>query len=86
MRGEGPDDAREAGFELPAQWSRARIVAMSDVDPFPRERVTATIRRMPRYLRLAWRLGRAPLSVRVRRAAVIAAAGYLASPIDAVPA
>jgi uncharacterized membrane protein YkvA (DUF1232 family) len=54
-------------------------------DPFPRERVTATLRRMPAYLRLAWRLARDPLLSRARRAAVIAAAGYLASPIDLVP-
>ena len=54
-------------------------------DPFPRERVAATLRRMPAYLRLAWRLARDPLLSRARRAAVIAAAGYLASPIDLVP-
>jgi uncharacterized membrane protein YkvA (DUF1232 family) len=57
---------------------------MSD-DPFPRERVRATLRRLPAYLRLAWRLARDPLLSRARRAAVVAAAGYLASPIDAVP-
>ena len=33
---------------------------MSDTDPFPRERVAATLRRMPRYGKLAWRLGRDP--------------------------
>jgi uncharacterized membrane protein YkvA (DUF1232 family) len=54
-------------------------------DPFPRERATATLRRMPAYLRLAWRLARDPLLSRVRRAAVVAAAGYLASPVDLVP-
>ena len=54
-------------------------------DPFPRERVAATLKRMPAYLRLAWRLARDPLLSRARRAAVIAAAGYLASPIDLVP-
>jgi uncharacterized membrane protein YkvA (DUF1232 family) len=54
-------------------------------DPFPRERVTATLRRMPAYLKLAWRLGRDPLLSRARRAAIVAAAGYLASPIDLVP-
>jgi uncharacterized membrane protein YkvA (DUF1232 family) len=58
---------------------------VSVTDPFPRDRFTTTIRRMPRYLRLAWRLGRDPLIGRARRAAVIAAAGYLVSPIDAVP-
>jgi uncharacterized membrane protein YkvA (DUF1232 family) len=40
---------------------------------------------MPAYLRLSWRLGRDPLLSRARRMAVIAAAGYLASPIDLVP-
>jgi uncharacterized membrane protein YkvA (DUF1232 family) len=54
-------------------------------DPFPRERVAATLRRMPAYLKLAWRLTRDPLLSRARRAAVVAAAGYLASPIDLVP-
>jgi len=54
-------------------------------DPFPRERVAATLRRMPAYLKLAWRLGRDPLLSRMRRTAIVAAAGYLASPIDLVP-
>jgi uncharacterized membrane protein YkvA (DUF1232 family) len=43
------------------------------------------LRRLPAYLRLAWRLGRDPLLSRARRAAILAAAGYLASPIDLVP-
>ena len=54
-------------------------------DPFPTERVAAMVRRMPAYLRLAWRLARDPLLSRARRAAVVGAAGYLASPIDLVP-
>ena len=58
---------------------------MSDTDPFPRERLSASVRRMPRYGKLAWRLGRDPLVGRARRVAVLAAAGYLFSPIDAVP-
>jgi uncharacterized membrane protein YkvA (DUF1232 family) len=58
---------------------------VSDTDPFPRDRFAATIRRMPRYAKLAWRLGRDPLLSRARRAAVVAAAGYIVSPIDAVP-
>ncbi len=58
---------------------------MSTTDPFPRDRFAGTIRRMPRYGRLAWRVGRDPLISKARRAAVIAAAGYLVSPIDAVP-
>ncbi len=51
-------------------------------DPFPRDRVAPMLRRLPAYLRLSWRLTREPLLGRVRRAAVIGAAGYLASPID----
>lgn len=58
---------------------------MAEHDPFPRERATATLRRMPAYLRLAWRLAKDPLLSRARRAAVVGAAGYLASPIDLVP-
>lgn len=58
---------------------------MSDLDPFPRDRLATTLRRMPRYGKLAWRLGRDPLVSRARRAAVVAAAAYLVSPVDAVP-
>ncbi len=54
-------------------------------DPFPRDRLTAMVRRMPAYLRLSWRLAKDPLLSRARRAAVVGAAGYLASPIDLVP-
>lgn len=43
------------------------------------------LRHVPSYARLAWRLAREPLLSRARRAGVVAAAGYLASPIDAVP-
>ena len=54
-------------------------------DPFPRERVAEMARRMPAYVRLAWRLARDPLLSRARRAAVVGAAGYLVSPVDLVP-
>jgi len=54
-------------------------------DPFPRERVATMLRRMPAYLRLSWRLAKDPLLGKIRRAAVIGAAGYLASPVDLVP-
>jgi uncharacterized membrane protein YkvA (DUF1232 family) len=57
---------------------------MSD-DPFPRDRVATMLRRLPAYLRLSWRLTREPLLSRARRVAVLAAAGYLVSPIDLVP-
>lgn len=54
-------------------------------DPFPSEPFAALLRRLPRYGRLAWALGRDPAVSRARRAAVIAGAGYLLSPIDLVP-
>jgi uncharacterized membrane protein YkvA (DUF1232 family) len=52
---------------------------------FPREEFSALVRRLPRYGRLAWALARDPRLSRVRRAAVLAAAGYVISPIDVVP-
>jgi uncharacterized membrane protein YkvA (DUF1232 family) len=58
---------------------------MPDRDPFPRERVAAMLRRMPAYLRLSWHLAKDPLLSKARRTAVVAAAGYIASPIDLVP-
>jgi uncharacterized membrane protein YkvA (DUF1232 family) len=58
---------------------------VSNTDPFPRDRFATTLRRMPRYGKLAWRLGRDPLISRARRIAVVAAAGYLVSPVDAIP-
>jgi uncharacterized membrane protein YkvA (DUF1232 family) len=57
---------------------------MSD-DPFPRERFTAMVRRMPRYARLAWNLSRHPKVTGRRRMALVGAAVYLVSPIDLVP-
>lgn len=62
-----------------------RLAAMSVTDPFPRAEFGRLVRHLPAYARLAWRLAREPLLSRARRAAVLAAAGYLASPIDAVP-
>src|SRR5262245_43828917 len=59
--------------------------AMSDSDPFPRERLAASLRHSPAYGRLAWRLVRDPLLSKARRAALIAAFGYVASPVDAIP-
>lgn len=43
------------------------------------------IRRFPNYTRLAWALARDPRLSRVRRAAVLAGAAYLVSPVDLVP-
>jgi len=54
-------------------------------DPFPRERFTALLGRLPRYGKLAWRLGRSDRLSGSRRAALLAGAAYLASPIDLVP-
>jgi uncharacterized membrane protein YkvA (DUF1232 family) len=54
-------------------------------DPFPREEVTALLRRLPRYGRLAWALARHPRLSRARRAAVLAGAAYVISPIDLLP-
>ena len=54
-------------------------------DPFPMQQLGTLVKRLPRYVRLAWRLGRDPLVPRGRRAAVMGAAAYLASPIDLVP-
>jgi uncharacterized membrane protein YkvA (DUF1232 family) len=58
---------------------------MSAADPFPKDRFTATLRHVPAYARLAWALAREPVLSKMRRAAVVGAAGYLASPIDLVP-
>lgn len=54
-------------------------------DPFPTDRFTALLRHLPRYGRLAWRLGRDPRIPASRRAALIGGAAYLVSPIDLVP-
>jgi uncharacterized membrane protein YkvA (DUF1232 family) len=54
-------------------------------DPFPRNAVMAMVRRLPAYARLSLTLARDPRLSRRRRAAVLAAAGYVISPIDIVP-
>jgi uncharacterized membrane protein YkvA (DUF1232 family) len=54
-------------------------------DPFPGEAFGAFVRRMPRYAKLAFALGRDPTIARARRAAVLGGAVYLVSPIDLVP-
>lgn len=54
-------------------------------DPFPRDRFVGLVGRLPRYLRLALGLVGDPRLPRSRRAAVLAAAAYLASPVDLVP-
>jgi uncharacterized membrane protein YkvA (DUF1232 family) len=54
-------------------------------DPFPTQRFGALLRRMPSYGRLAWGIGRDPDLGTSRRAALVGAMAYLASPIDLVP-
>ena len=54
-------------------------------DPFPGDAFGALVRRMPRYGRLALALGRDPTIAKARRAAVLAGAVYLISPVDLVP-
>jgi uncharacterized membrane protein YkvA (DUF1232 family) len=58
---------------------------MSATDPFPRELFMALVKRLPKYGRLAWTLSRHPKVKGKRRAALIAAAAYVLSPIDLVP-
>jgi len=58
---------------------------VSATDPFPTARFTDLLRRLPRYAKLAWALGRDDRLSKPRRAALIAGAVYLASPIDLVP-
>jgi uncharacterized membrane protein YkvA (DUF1232 family) len=54
-------------------------------DPFPSEAFGALLKRVPRYGRLALALGGDPSIAKARRAAVLAGAAYLISPIDLVP-
>jgi uncharacterized membrane protein YkvA (DUF1232 family) len=54
-------------------------------DPFPRDDVSALLHRLPQYARLAWALARDPQVSKPRRAAVLAGAAYVLSPIDLVP-
>ena len=54
-------------------------------DPFPRDEIADVLRRIPSYARLAWSVGRDPELPVIRRGAVVAAAAYLASPLDAIP-
>lgn len=58
---------------------------MSETDPFPRELFGALVRRLPKYARLAWGLSRHPKVRGKQRAALVAAAAYVLSPIDLVP-
>lgn len=59
--------------------------AQTGTTGFPRDEFGALVRRLPKYGRLAWALARDPRLSRARRAAVLAAAAYVISPIDLVP-
>jgi uncharacterized membrane protein YkvA (DUF1232 family) len=74
------DEAMAAAEALPAAGQPA-----NGADAFPRDEFGALLRRLPAYARLAWALARDPRLSRLRRAAVLAAAGYVVSPIDVVP-
>ena len=54
-------------------------------DPFPREEFGRLVRHIPSYARLAWALAKDPRLSRVRRAAVLAGAAYVLSPVDLIP-
>jgi uncharacterized membrane protein YkvA (DUF1232 family) len=54
-------------------------------DSFPRDEFGKLIRHIPNYGRLAWALANDPRLSRARRAAVMAAAAYVISPVDLVP-
>jgi uncharacterized membrane protein YkvA (DUF1232 family) len=54
-------------------------------DPFPRARFAATLHRLPAYLRLSLGVAKDPALARIRRMALVAAAGYLISPLDIIP-
>ena len=54
-------------------------------DDFPKDAFVALVKRLPRYAKLAWALAREPSLSRARRAAVLAGAAYVVSPIDLVP-
>jgi uncharacterized membrane protein YkvA (DUF1232 family) len=57
----------------------------SSRDQFPRGRFIALVGRFPKYARLAWHLSRDDRLSGARRAALVAGAAYLVSPIDLVP-
>jgi uncharacterized membrane protein YkvA (DUF1232 family) len=58
---------------------------LSRSEPFPREEFGRLLRHIPNYARLAWALAKDPRLSKARRAAVLAGAAYVLSPIDLVP-
>jgi uncharacterized membrane protein YkvA (DUF1232 family) len=80
-----PEDDHGAAKAVPGgAWTAPGATAGAD-DPFPTERWGRLVRRLPRYLKLAWGLAGEPRLPAVKKAGVLAAAAYLASPIDLVP-
>jgi uncharacterized membrane protein YkvA (DUF1232 family) len=79
------EGARPTDPAVPVEPTVAVEPAAPAGDPFPRERFVALVGRLPRYLRLAWGLAGEPRLSRSRKAGVLAAAAYLASPVDAIP-
>ena len=72
----------EAASATPADEVSA---APASGDPFPSERFTGLLGRLPKYARLAWSLARDDRLPRSRQLALVAGAAYLVSPIDLVP-
>jgi uncharacterized membrane protein YkvA (DUF1232 family) len=70
---------------LPPQTAAPAQPLPPGADPFPRDRMSAMVHRGPKYVKLAWRLGKDPMLSKARRVAVVAAAGYVISPVDLVP-
>src|SRR3712207_2728856 len=58
---------------------------MTQAQRFPTDEFTALLKRLPSYAKLAWSLSGDKRLSRTRRAAVLAAAGYVVSPVDLVP-
>jgi uncharacterized membrane protein YkvA (DUF1232 family) len=79
-----PGDGDQPPADRAVEGTVVEVEAEAD-DPFPRARVGTLIRHVPRYLRLAWGLAGEPRLPRTRKVGVLAAAAYLASPVDLVP-
>jgi len=65
--------------------NRCTVEPMQVFTDFPKDEFAALIKRLPAYAKLAFALARDPRLSRARRLAVLAAAGYVVSPIDLVP-
>ena len=74
-----------ATAEITTETAAADPEVGSSQDPFPREAWSTLMRHAAGYLRLTAALLRDPAVSRHRRAALLAAAAYFASPIDLIP-